>query len=213
MRNIAKKTILISVLTVILSLGFFSLALWGGGAQAETVKLDNPLGSDDLKGLITKIANFFITLALPFGFFMMILAGFFFVTAQGNPEKVTKAKKNFVWTVVGLAVILSSKVLITYIQEVLGEEGDTLSKFIKQIKGTLNSVIVVLCALAFVYFFWGMVQFIGGAGNEQKVTEGKKRMIWGIVGMVIMFAAWSIVYMISAYVGGSGGEGSDYIWT
>ncbi len=39
---------------------------------------------------------------------LIIWSGFLFVTALGNDEKIKKAKKTFLWTLVGTAVFFGS---------------------------------------------------------------------------------------------------------
>jgi len=174
------------------------------GGPIGSARMPNWLGTDSISGLIANIANFLIQyIAIPLAVFMMILAGFRFVTAQGNEEKINVAKKNFVWTAVGIGIVLASNMIIIYIQELLGgSQGNTLVNFINRIKGTLNLVIGMLFALVTVYFIWGIIQYVTSGGDEQKLAQGKKHMVWGIVGMTIMGAAWGIVAMIGAYVTG-----------
>jgi hypothetical protein len=60
-----------------------------------------------------------------------------------------------------------------------------------------KSVIPLLFALAFAYFIWGAVQFIGFAGGEEsKRTEGRQHMIWGIVALAVMFGVWGLVAVV-----------------
>lgn len=170
-----------------------------GGGKYE---LPNPLGVTSISELITKIAKFLIALAIPFAVFMVILAGFRFATAQGNEEKLKKAKQNFIWTIAGVAIILASEALIIYIEELLGAKGGgTVNAFINKIRQTLNSVIVILFILVTIYFGWGVIQYVvGSRGDEEKLTQGKRHMIWGIVGMTVMASAWGIVQIISAFL-------------
>ena len=57
----------------------------------------------------------------------------------------------------------------------------------------VNPLIVLLAAAAFVVFVWGVFQFIAHAGDEGKRTEGKSAILWGIVGLVIIFGAFGII--------------------
>lgn len=60
----------------------------------------------------------------------------------------------------------------------------------------LNPLIILLFALATVLFGWGVVLYIWGSQSEQRVEQGKKIMIGGIIGMFIMASAWGIVYLL-----------------
>lgn len=52
-------------------------------------------------------------------------------------------------------------------------------------------------ALCLFYFFWGVVKYIKtGAGSERAAEEGKRIMIWGIVGLFVAFSIWGIISFI-----------------
>jgi len=51
----------------------------------------------------------------------IIYSGFLFVTAQGNSEKLTKAKKALLYTIIGAALLLGSYVIATAIGKTVDE--------------------------------------------------------------------------------------------
>lgn len=60
----------------------------------------------------------------------------------------------------------------------------------------INPLIVLLFALAVVYFLYGVFQFISNQDNEEAKTKGKAHMVWGIIGIVIMMGVFTILNMI-----------------
>ena len=60
----------------------------------------------------------------------------------------------------------------------------------------VNPLIMLLFALALVFFLFGVFQFIANQENEEKKTAGKRHMLWGLVGLTIMFGVWGIMNMI-----------------
>ncbi len=65
-----------------------------------------------------------------------------------------------------------------------------------------NVLIPLAFSLALLYFFWGVAKYIKiGAGNEKAAEEGKKIMIWGIVGLFIAFSVWGIITFIQSELG------------
>ncbi|NNM83893.1 hypothetical protein HKL94_01590 [Candidatus Parcubacteria bacterium] len=57
----------------------------------------------------------------------------------------------------------------------------------------INPIILLLAAAAFVLFIWGVFEFILHAGDEGKRGEGKQAIMWGLVGLVIIFGAYGII--------------------
>lgn len=72
----------------------------------------------------------------------------------------------------------------------LAELNKFLGKVVVQI---INPIILLLAASAFVVFLWGVFEFIAHAGDAGKREEGKQAILWGLVGLVIIFGAYGII--------------------
>ena len=69
--------------------------------------------------------------------------------------------------------------------------------------GIINLVIVpVIFALAFLAFIWGVVKyfFING-GDEKGREEGKQFILWGLLGLVVLFSVWGLVNLLLSTLG------------
>jgi hypothetical protein len=60
----------------------------------------------------------------------------------------------------------------------------------------INPLIELLFALAVVYFLYGALEFIMNQENDEKKTTGKSHMLWGVIGITIMFGVWAILGII-----------------
>ncbi len=89
------------------------------GAQ---ITIPNPLNYDSVEELIKAIIDFLWTLALVLVPLLVVIAGFLFITAGGDPQKVTNAKRMITYIIVGFLVIASAKGLITLIQTVINKK-------------------------------------------------------------------------------------------
>ena len=75
-------------------------------------------------------------------------------------------------------------------------------EFIVKVQDAILTPIITLLSLAaFVLFLWGIVEFIASAENEEKRRVGQQHMIWGIIGLVIIFGAGAIVQLIANTIG------------
>ncbi len=77
---------------------------------------------------------------------------------------------------------------------------EALESFVGRIVRQLIEPLMTLVALAaFLLFLWGVVEYIraGATGGKEK-EDGRRHMIWGIVGLAIIFAANGIVGLIGA---------------
>jgi uncharacterized membrane protein YcfT len=74
---------------------------------------------------------------------------------------------------------------------------ENLDTFIVNVnKLIVNPLIMLLFALALAYFLWGVFGFISNQENEEKKNEGKKHMLWGIIGITIMMGVWTILGIV-----------------
>lgn len=60
----------------------------------------------------------------------------------------------------------------------------------------LNPLIKLLFAIALLYFIYGIFQFIRKTDDTTSRDEGKRAMLWGIIGMFIMFAVAGIITVV-----------------
>ena len=75
--------------------------------------LTNPLQSNDVMALFNNVVNFLLQVAAPVAVIMAIYAGFLFVTAGDNAEKVKTARKTLMYVIIGVAVLILSKGIVT----------------------------------------------------------------------------------------------------
>lgn len=72
------------------------------------VKINNPLHVETIQDAIKLFMNAIVKIAIPFIVVFFIWSGFNFIMAQGNPEKLKKAKMMFFNTVIGTLLILGA---------------------------------------------------------------------------------------------------------
>ncbi len=65
----------------------------------------------------------------------------------------------------------------------------------------LNPIIGLAFAVALLVFFWGIFQFIASETADAKREEGKKKILWGLVGMFIMFSAYGLIRLLLGIFG------------
>ncbi len=70
----------------------------------------------------------------------------------------------------------------------------------------LNEVIIyplitLMMAIALVVFLWGAFEFIQGAAEPAKREVGRRHLLWGIIGMLIMVSALAILNIATGTFG------------
>ena len=76
------------------------------------IEIPNPLKANTFQELILTIVNIVFMLALAIAPLMIIVAGFYFVTAAQNPNQINTAKQIILWTLIGLMIVFCAKGII-----------------------------------------------------------------------------------------------------
>jgi hypothetical protein len=83
----------------------------------------SPLQVTSLCGAFKKGFEAVLTLGTPVAILFIIWSGFRFVLAQGNPTKLANARRNFLYTVAGIAIFLGAWLLTTIIASTINALG------------------------------------------------------------------------------------------
>ena len=119
MKNMFKKISLISML-ILLCLPVVVAGEGAGGWSGTSGGISNPLDSDSFSELISGIIDWLIIIGQLIAVIMIIWSGFLFMTSEGEPEKITKAKKSLTWALVGLLILLIGDGFIGIVKDLLG---------------------------------------------------------------------------------------------
>lgn len=92
-------------------------------ASQPLVKLQNPLKVNSIEEVIYLGIDLLIYVGVAFSIIAIIFVGFQFVMAQGNPKEIDVAKKRFLNIIIGLAVLISSKVIVEIVKNTFIQAG------------------------------------------------------------------------------------------
>jgi len=78
----------------------------------------------------------------------------------------------------------------------------TFAQLLGEIFQILESLVPLLSLLVVALFFWGLVKVLTHTGDEAKLKEGKRLMLWGLIGIIVVFSLWSIVGLLTTDIFG-----------
>jgi hypothetical protein len=83
--------------------------------------LENPLALDSIDGLILALITIVQIIAVPIVVFFVIYSGFLFVTARGNPDQLSRAKKSLIYAIIGGVVVAGAVAISTIVGNTAAE--------------------------------------------------------------------------------------------
>ncbi|MES2023208.1 MAG: pilin [Patescibacteria group bacterium] len=96
-----------------------------------------------------------------------------------------------------LGSVLSFAPMLAFAQTVCTTNVGTIDWLLCRVGDLLNTVVPVLIALGVVYFIWGVVTYVV-AGDEEAKKTGRDRMIYGIIGLVVIVSIWGLVSILKS---------------
>lgn len=85
---------------------------------SQAVSIPNPLKAETFEQLLNSIIDFLFYLALGITPLMIVIAGFYFITAQGDPKKVETAQTIIKWAIIGFIIVICAKGLVQLLKSI-----------------------------------------------------------------------------------------------
>jgi hypothetical protein len=175
----------------------------------------------DIIDLLNLTATFIMGLAL----LAFVIGAIRFISTSGDDQSRASGKQLMVWGTISLFVMVSVWGIVAIIQttffwtmirilfslllfatvpvHVLRAQV-TLTTILNMFITLTDVFIRVGAGIAFIVFLWGVVRMIMGmnAGEtDAAITEGKQKMIWGIVALFLIVSIWGIVALLITMFG------------
>jgi hypothetical protein len=74
----------------------------------------------------------------------------------------------------------------------------------KVVVAIVDPILLLLTTAAFVYFLWGVAKVVIQSSQGEEALDEKRSMLWGIVGLAIIFGVYGIVNFAIATANGVG---------
>lgn len=88
---------------------------------------------------------------------------------------------------------------------------DGIGELVRAVGEIVRLLLPIVFSLALLAFFWGVAKFVFNSADEGKREEGKKMLLWGVIGMFVIATIWGIVFFIGDQILGSQYTDSDKI--
>lgn len=185
------------------------------GGTGDTIEEISGLGSNSIGDISESILG---TIVMFLGLVMIVLiiyAGVLWMTAQGESDKIDKAKKVMSQSAIGLLLVISSMSIVSFISTALS--GATGSRslvmfFSANDVGLANAsaeaivarvaegILGILSLVAVVLVIYGGVLWMTAGGEEDKVDRAKKIIRNAFIGLLLLVSAVGITNYITRLI-------------
>jgi hypothetical protein len=145
--------------------------------------------------------------------FGIIRNGFRMITQGSNEEELGKDKKNLMYSIAGLMLIIISDTAISQVFYKLdvtrypgvggAQPGVDAARGVQELVGITNYVVAFVGALAVGALVVGGIMYITARGDDANIEKAKRVITAALAGIILIFGAFAIV---STFISGSFGE-------
>jgi len=146
---------------------------------------------------LTGLFQYFTSWVVMAGVAYMIFSALKVIIAGGEDEnQITGLKKRVVFSILGMIILVSTQKFISLFQD----SDNKLSmpqadKIIELLVDWINFALGFVGILSIVALIWGGVRLVTSMGQDEQSVEDAKRTIFSsIIGLVIAFSAWTLMY-------------------
>jgi len=100
------------ILSALILLSFLVLPLTGLADATSSDEID-------VMAALNRITNWLFTILVAVAGIAIVIAGYYFVTAAGNPEQITKARNFILYALIGVIVALLGRGMIVLVQTIV----------------------------------------------------------------------------------------------
>ncbi|MCF7831017.1 pilin [Candidatus Gracilibacteria bacterium] len=189
-----------------LAIGFIILALAPiiidkifFGAEGEVFLNEENVTAFAKEGVLELrgIFKYFVSFGVVAGVAYIIFSAVKMLIAGGEDEsQISKLKRRMVFVVMGIATLISADKIISLFT---GKEGKLavpdVNKSVEFFVEWANFMLGLIGVIAVFTLIYGGIRLIANFGqDEQGVEDAKKVIIASVIGLVVAFSAWTIMY-------------------
>ena len=115
---------LVIIVTPIYSINA-QITVGGSGSPSSVSTLVNPLDSKvkSIGDLVQSGLQVFTYIAVLIGVFMLVVVGLKYILARGKPEEMKKASQWLLYIVIGVAIVIGSKIAVSIVINTMSASG------------------------------------------------------------------------------------------
>lgn len=126
----------------------------------------------------------------------IVISGIRMIAANGDESKITEQKQSILYALLGLGIILLLERVITLVYGIPGAErgiATTGPGISEEVLGIVSFVKAIIGAVAMSMIIISGFKTIASQGEEEKITNERKSIVWVVVGIIIILVNQIII--------------------
>ena len=168
-------------------------------------------GEVQFREVVMKLTGFLKELMIPIAILLLVYGGVELYLTHGNEEKYKQTISQIAGIGTGFVLMFLAVNLVDWV--FFGREGEIFrgevdsaefaKKGMMEIMGVFDYLVTFAVIIAVAFIVWNAITLIiAGGEDEAKITEIKKRIIYSVVGIIIIISIEPMIEMITDIDGG-----------
>lgn len=130
---------------------------------------------------------------------LMSISAIRMITAGGDEDTISEQRRNLIWSGIGMLIILLASNIVNAIYVLNAPDeasAANASTAITEIAGIIRLILVFMGPAAIAFTIYAGVMHLTALDNEDRAGQARRMIVGGVVGIVIIYAAYAIVNTI-----------------
>lgn len=137
---------------------------------------------------------------IAFGIFFIVLGAFYYIASAGNEEKIEQGKEMIFGSLIAIAIVLLSGVLIRILHQPTQGVASTLSEIPRVIGNATNILISLIGAFSFLMLAYAGFLYLTGRGEKTQILKAHRAFAYSIYGLIIGILAYGIANTVIRFL-------------
>ena len=162
-------------------------------------------GLGDLIKILVWVINWGLAFAAGIAALFIVVNGYQYVLAAGNPEKLEKAKMGLTWAITGFILAISAYAIVLLMQQTLGSK-QTVADFTNPdgpstagnvLTGLIQLVLAFGGAAAILFMILGGYRYVTSQGNPELADKAKKTLLYSVIGLTVVMGSYALLRLVT----------------
>jgi glucose uptake protein GlcU len=175
-------------------------------AQATSDTAATPVATQTALGEVTTFGDF-VSLVWNYGsqviialaVLFIVVGAFFYVASMGNEERINQGKQMIFGSLIAVAIVIFSGVLIRTLHTPTQNTSGYLSDVPTVIQNATNILVGSIGAFAVLMMIYAGFLYVTAQGETEKITKATSALRYAIIGLVVGALAYVIVNNVVNY--------------